>query len=157
MTSAPNKGIEAEKAEDVLALFERWHDAHEASDYEGLAGVLAEDVEIHSMFKPEPVAGRPAALEHFRGTVSRFTDFGMPLLSAPAASDAGIAFAEVVFTGTFTGELTWRGILHRGRRQAFEVPGVIVLHTAGNMVTSVKTLFDRDDWLGQIGVDCSVN
>jgi hypothetical protein len=60
--------------------------------------------------------------------------------------------AEVEFTGSFTGELTWRELVYQGAGRRFAVPGVVVIGTGDGAVISVRTLFDRDDWLRQIGV-----
>ncbi|MFF3569290.1 nuclear transport factor 2 family protein [Nocardia jiangxiensis] len=135
----------------AVDTFARWYTAHEAGDVTGLTAVLAEDVTVHSLFRPEPARGRAAAAAHFRGTTTTFTDLTMALLSA-AAADGNVVLAEVLFTGAFTGVLSWSGREHHGRGQRLAVPGAVVVHTRADAVTSVRTLFDRDDWLRQIGV-----
>lgn len=137
---------------ETLAVFERWYSAHEAGDVAKLGAVLADDVTVHSLFRSEPVHTRDAALAHFARTTTTFSDLVMGLVSNPTAAANGAVLAEVVFTGTFTGELTWRDRVHRGAGQPFEVPGVVVIRTDQRGVISVRTLFDRDDWLRQIGV-----
>ncbi|MBX4171763.1 hypothetical protein ACRAJ3_18120 [Rhodococcus pyridinivorans] len=148
-STSPSKGARSE----ALSLFNIWYHAHQTFNYESLGNVLSPDVEIHSLFSRRPVAGRISALKHFRTTVSRFSEFAMPLVSPPAANGHQTAFAEVDFTGRFSGELTWRGTTHKGKHQPFRVPGVIILHTTETNVSSVKTLFDRDDWLCQIDIE----
>jgi ketosteroid isomerase-like protein len=135
----------------ALDLFHRWYAAHEDADLAALGAVLAADVTIYSLFRDEPVRTRPAALAHFQGTLRRFPDLSMPFRSPPAVGTAAV-FAEVAFTGTFGGQVQWRGNVYNGAGQQFSVPGVVVLHTDGDFVTSVATLFDRDDWLRQIGI-----
>jgi steroid delta-isomerase-like uncharacterized protein len=138
---------------DALAVFDRWYDAHESGDVPALREVLADDVEVHSLFRAEPARGRDAAVAHFlRTTTVTFAGLAMGLVSTPAAAANGAVLAEVVFTGAFTGELTWRDRVHQGAGQRFSLPGVVVLRTRDGAVTSVKTLYDRDDWLRQIDV-----
>ncbi|MEX2291163.1 MAG: ester cyclase [Mycobacteriales bacterium] len=136
----------------ALDTFSVWHVAHEQRDLDGLRGVLDDDVEVHSLFRPAPVRGRDLAVDHFSHTMRTFADLAMPVVAGPAAADSGVVFAEVEFAGTFTGMLQWAGTAHIGQAQAFRVDGAVVLHTDGGRVCSVRTLFDRDAWLRQIGV-----
>lgn len=137
---------------EALDVFEQWYVAHEAGDIDALSAVLAPDVAIHSLFRLEPVRSRDAAVAHFLGTTTTFSPLDMGLVSTPAAAANGAVLAEVVFAGKFVGELSWRGDVHRGAGQRFSVPGVVVVRTHDGAVTSVRTLYDRDDWLRQIGV-----
>jgi steroid delta-isomerase-like uncharacterized protein len=138
---------------DALAVFDRWYDAHESGDVPALRAVLADDVVVHSLFRAEPARSRDAAVAHFlRTTTVTFAGLAMGLVSTPAAAANGAVLAEVVFAGAFTGELTWRGRVHQGAGQRFSLPGVVVIRTRDGAVTSVKTLYDRDDWLRQIDV-----
>ena len=138
---------------DALTVFTRWYDAHEAGDVSALREVFADDVEVHSLFRTEPARSPDAAVAHFlRTTTETFAGLAMGLVSTPFAAAAGAVLAEVVVTGTFTGELGWRGRVHRGAGQRFSLPGVVVIRTRDGAVTSVKTLYDRDDWLRQIDV-----
>lgn len=136
----------------ALAVFDRWYDAHESGDVPALREVLDDDVEVHSMFRPEPAGSRDAAVAHFLRTTGTFADLAMGLVSTPSAAANGAVLAEVMFTGAFTGELTWRGRVHQGAGQRFSLHGVVVVRTHEGAVTSVKTLYDRDDWLRQIDV-----
>lgn len=136
---------------ETLAVFGRWYDAHESGDLDGLAGVLASDVAIHSLFKSAPVRGRDDAVAHFVGVTSTFSDMAMALAHRPAATD-GRVLVEVEFSGAFTGELTWNRVAHSGAGQPFRVPGAAVIRIGTGRVQSVRTLFDRDDWLRQIGI-----
>lgn len=136
----------------ALETFSVWHVAHEQRDLDRLRAVLHDDVEVHSLFRPAPVRGRDGAVDHFSRTTRTFADLAMPVLAGPAAADSGVVFVEVEFTGTFTGTLQWSGAAHTGGAQPFRVLGAVVLHTDGGRVRSVRTLFDRDGWLRQIGV-----
>lgn len=140
---------------EALEVFEGWHRAHENRDTAALGAVLADDVLVHSLFRAEPVRTRDAAVAHFVRTTTTFSGLAMELVSTPAAAANGAVLAEVMFTGRFNGELAWRDCLHHGTGQPFEVPGVVVVHTDQRAVTSVRTLFDRADWLRQIGVPTS--
>jgi ketosteroid isomerase-like protein len=133
-------------------VFDRWYAAHETGDLAGLRAVLDPDVTVHSLFRPEPVHTRDAAVAHFLRTTTTFSDLAMALVSTPAAAADGAVLGEVVFTGSFTGGLAWRNCVHRGKGQRFQVPGVVVVRTRSGAVTSVRTLYDRDDWLRQIAV-----
>jgi hypothetical protein len=113
--------------------------------------VLDDDVRIHSMFRDQPVESRDAAVAHFVRTTTTFA-LAMPLVGGPAVADDGTVLAEVDFVGTFTGTLLWHGTEHVGAGERFRVPGVVVLHTQDDRVRSVRTLYDREDWLRQIGV-----
>lgn len=147
-TSVPDEATCA----PALKTFWVWHAAHEQRDLDGLRAVLHDDVEVHSLFRPAPVRGRDGAVDHFSRTTRTFAHLAMPVVAGPAAADSGVVFAEVEFTGTFTGTLQWRGTAHVGQAQPFWVDGAVVLHTDGGRVRSVRTLFDRDAWLRQIGV-----
>lgn len=135
----------------TLEIFGRWYAAHESRDVAVLAGVLDEDATIRSLFRPAPVRGRDAALAHFVGVTTTFGDMAMALAHGPACAE-GRVFAEVEFSGAFTGEFTWDGAARSGSGQRFRVPGVLVVHIADGRVRSVATLFDRDEWLRQIGI-----
>lgn len=138
--------------DEALCTFDRWYAAHETGDLAALADVLAEDATVRSMFRSAPVCGRADAVTHFSQTMRAFPDLAMPLVSGPAATTTGAVLAECRFVGTFGGRLSWAGADHVGSGQPFDVSGVILLHTGGGQVHQVRTLFDRDDWLGQIGV-----
>jgi hypothetical protein len=138
-------------------VFERWYLAHETGDTVALGAVLADEVVVHSLFRPEPVRTREAAVTHFARTTATFSELAMALVSSPAASADGAVLAEVVFTGAFTGELAWRDRVYRGAGERFRVPGVVVVRTHHDEVTSVRTLFDRDDWLRQVAVPTGFN
>lgn len=136
----------------ALSAFDRWYAAHETADLAALAEVLAEDVAVLSMFRSAPVRGRADAVTHFSRTMRAFPDLAMPLVSGPAATATGAVLAECRFVGTFGGRLSWAGADHVGSGQPFDVSGVVALHTGGGHVHQVRTLFDRDDWLAQIGL-----
>lgn len=136
----------------ALATFNRWYSAHEGRDIACLSKVLASAAEIHSLFRNQPVRGRSAAVNHFRAVNETFEDLAMMLQCVPAVGDDRV-LVEVEFSGRFAGVLKWRGVAHSGSGQHFCVPGVAVVHTAGAEVSRVRTLFDRDEWLRQIGID----
>ncbi|WP_186382362.1 nuclear transport factor 2 family protein [Amycolatopsis rhizosphaerae] len=135
----------------TLEVFGRWYTAHESGDVAGLNATLGDEATVHSLFKPTPARGREAAVAHFTGVNATFSPLAMSLRHTPAAAD-GRVFAEVEFSGAFTGELTWGGVTTRGAGQGFRVPGVVVVRVADSAVRSVRTLFDRDEWLRQIGI-----
>ncbi len=136
----------------ALRVFGRWYAAHESGDLVELSAVLAPDVTVHSLFRQVPVQSRQAAVAHFQRTMSSFPDLSMPVVSGPVAADNGAVLAEVIFTGSFTGRLTWRDIAYNGTGEHFEVPGAVLVRTRDEEVITVRTLFDRDSWLRQIGV-----
>jgi ketosteroid isomerase-like protein len=136
----------------TLEVFHRWHAAHQAADSDTLLRILLPDVTVRSLFQPRPVHGRDDAVAHFRRTLARFPDLSMPLLSPAAANVHDVVFAEVRFTGHFHGSLTWLGQTHHGTGQEFDVDGVAVLQIQDGGVQAVRTLFDRDTWLLQIGI-----
>lgn len=136
----------------AAATFDRWYQAHESADLAALAAVLAENVAVRSLFRPAPVRGRERAVEHFKKTLQAFSDLSMPLLGPVGITAMGVVLGEVRFAGHFTGFLTVRDRRYEGERQPFDVSGVVILHTGNDAVTSVRTLFDRDDWLHQIGI-----
>ena len=136
----------------ALAVFDSWYTAHEAGDVPALRAVLAADVEVHSLFRPEPARSRDAAVAHFLRTTATFAGLAMELVSTPAAAANGAVLAEVVFSGAFTGELDFRDQVYRGAGQRFAVPGVVLIRTRGGEVASVRSLYDRDLWLSQIDV-----
>jgi ketosteroid isomerase-like protein len=139
----------------TLEVFGLWYTAHESGDVAGLAAALGEDAAVHSLFKPAPARGREAAVAHYLGVNASFRRMAMSLCHTPAAAD-GRVLAEVEFTGAFTGELTWAGVTTRGTGQGFRIPGVIVVQVGGGAVRSVRTLFDREEWLRQIGIPTPV-
>ena len=136
----------------ALAIFDRWYAAHEARDTKALAAALAEDAQIHSLFRREPVLGRAAAVTHFLSVNATFSDLAMSLTCVPAPY-ADRVLVEVEFSGAFTGELTWNEESKHGAGQRFCVPGVAIVRTGQDAVRSVSTFFNRDDWLMQIGFD----
>lgn len=115
--------IEGDAKARTLELFERWYTAHEARDTAALAAALAEDAQIHSLFRREPVLGRAAAVTHFLSVNATFSDLAMSLACAPAPY-ADRVLVEVEFSGAFTGELTWNEESKRGAGQRFRVPGL---------------------------------
>jgi ketosteroid isomerase-like protein len=138
----------------ALVVFDRWYVAHESRDIPALEAVLSDDVAVHSLFRTEPTRSREAAVAHFLRTTATFSGLAMELPSSAAAAADGAVLAEILFSGAFTGELTFRDRIHRGAGQRFEVPGVVVVHTRDDEVTVVRTLYDRDAWLRQIDVPC---
>lgn len=139
---------------ETLAVFDRWYVAHESGDAAALAAALGEDAAIHSLFRDTPVRGRNAAVAHFLSVNEIFNPLQMTLSHQPVAAE-GRVLAEVEVVGTFTGVLTFSGVTMRGAGQPFRVPGVVVVGTEGGAVSSVRTLFDRDDLLRQISVQPS--
>ncbi|MFD2414859.1 nuclear transport factor 2 family protein [Amycolatopsis pigmentata] len=137
---------------DSLSVFERWYAAHESRDTAALAAVLSDDVQVKSLFRAKAASGREAAIAHFLGVNETFSDLSMSLTCAPAVTRDRV-LVEVVFSGAFTGELAWQGTVHAGNGRAFEVPGVAVIRIEDGQVCSVQTLFDRDAWLSQVGID----
>ncbi len=143
--------LSLQESAQPLDVFDRWYRAHESGDVDGLGAVLSQDVTIHSLFKPEPVRGRDAALAHFVGVNNTFSNMAITITESPTAAHDRV-LAEADFSGAFTGKLTWEGVSHSGTGQRFRVSGVVLVRITDGRVISVRTLFDRDDLLRQIGV-----
>lgn len=150
--SAPSQPATRADHAHALAVFDRWYTAHEGRQVSALRAVLAADVKVHSLFRPEPARSREVAVAHFLRTTETFAGLAMDLVSTPACAANGAVLAEVVFSGAFSGGLTFRDRVHHGAGQRFELPGVVVVHTRRDEVTSVRTLYDRDLWLRQIEI-----
>lgn len=133
----------------VTRLAGKWLQAHDAGDPAALGAVLHPDVEVHSLFRTEPVRGREAALSHFRGTMTAFPDLEIAVLASAADGPAATFLAEVDFTGHFSGTWARTGAVVQGTGRAFRVRGAVLLTLADDRVRAVRTLFDRDDWLRQ--------
>ena len=57
----------------MRTLVERYFEAINGEDWDGLAAVLAPDVEIHTTGAP-PALGRDAALAHFRTVLAGYPE-----------------------------------------------------------------------------------
>jgi ketosteroid isomerase-like protein len=136
----------------VLRVAEAWLRAHDTDDPAALTAVLAEDVVVHSLFRTAPARGRDAASTHFRSTMSAFPDLRIEVVAAAASGRASAFLAEVDFVGHFLGRLSRPEGLVDGDGSPFRVRGVVLLTVRGDRVCTVRTLFDKDDWLRQIGL-----
>lgn len=136
----------------VLGLAQRWLDSHNAYDVDALATVLDAKVEVHSLFRDAPARGRAEAISHFDSTMGAFPDLHIEVV-ASAVTEPGSAYAAAVeFVGHFTGRLRAHGLSHPGTGRAFKVPGVVLLAVRDGAVITVRTLFDKTEWLAQIGL-----
>lgn len=77
-------------------LAERYFAAVNTDDFDGLAAVLAPDVEIHTTGS-DPVVGRDAALAHFRAVLAPFAEHDDRVTRWIEAPDAVVC--EIAFTG----------------------------------------------------------
>ncbi len=130
-----------------------WLDSHNRNDPAALGEMLAEDIEIHSLFRSEPARGREHAIQHFRQTMSTFPDLVIDPVADALSADGTQYFAHVRFRGHFTGP--WGAGDHRlmGSGQKLDVAGTVILSLNDNGVRSVRTLFDKAEWLAQMGME----
>jgi steroid delta-isomerase-like uncharacterized protein len=137
---------------DAVTIARRWFQAHDAIDYPALEAVLHPDVEVRSLFRQQPARGRPEALEHFREMMARYPDLLLRIEVGPVAAGADSGgtrvFASVVFTGHYVGDVEPVDVAD-GRQLA--VPGAVELHVEDGHVRTVRTYFDKAEWLAQIG------
>ena len=141
---------EAAVAASIDELAQAWLHAHDANDPIALRAVLHDDVTVHSLFRDQPIQGTTAALTHFAATMAAFPDLVLAPIAASVDTAAATYLAEVEFVGHFSG--TWRrdGDEIHGTGSPFRVHGALILTIRDNRIGTVRTLFDRDDWLRQI-------
>ncbi|MGH3517313.1 MAG: VOC family protein [Haloechinothrix sp.] len=139
----------------VEELARAWFAAHDANDTAALAEVLHPEVEVHSLFRPEPAQGRDSAIAHFAGTMGAFPDLKLEIVAAAACEAAATYLAEVDFVGHFSGTWTRTGRVVAGTGRPFRVRGAALLGIRDARIRVVRTLFDRDDWLVQIGLSAA--
>lgn len=143
---------ECEAAEDTarnaVELAKNWFRAHDAVDVARLGKLLHPDVVIRSLFSERPVQGRSAAIAHFQRTMAEYPDLKLRIVAGPLAAQglSGLrVMADIIFEGR-----------HRSssieRTRALSVPGVVVLGMTAAAVTEVRTYFDKNEWLRQIGL-----
>lgn len=136
----------------AVGVAERWFRAHDGVDYPALEAVLHPDIQVRSLFRREPARGRPEAIEHFRGMMARYPDLLLRIVAGPvaaAAEDGGTrVFASVIFEGHYVGDANPVDVAD-GRPLA--VPGAVELTIEGEHVRTVRTYFDKAEWLEQIG------
>lgn len=75
---------------------ESYFAAINTEDFDGLAGVFAPDVEIHTT-GADPVRGRDAALAHFRSVLANYPEHHDAVTRWIEATDAVVC--EIAFTG----------------------------------------------------------
>jgi ketosteroid isomerase-like protein len=80
----------------VKELVEAYFAAINGDDFAGLAGVLAPDVEIHTVGAP-PAVGREAALAHFSAVLAGYEAHRDEVTRWIVAADAIVC--EIAFTG----------------------------------------------------------
>lgn len=129
-----------------------WLKAHDTHDPVLLLAALHDDVNVRSLFRSTPAAGKEEAKAHFEGVLRAFPDLVMPVSGEGFDSTADLYLAEVHFVGTFAGHLTVDGHTHRGGGERFDVTGVVCQHLRDGLIHTTATYFDRADWLTQIGL-----
>lgn len=139
-------------AQNAVELAGNWFRAHDAVDVAQLGNLLHPDVVIRSLFSDRPVQGRSAAIAHFQRTMTEYPDLKLRIVAGPVAArgQSGISvMADIIFEGHHRSSST-------ERVRALSVPGVVVLGMTSDAVAEVRTYFDKNEWLTQVGLCAEV-
>ncbi len=148
LAAVSRRELNEDTLRNAVDLAMHWFQAHDAVDSGRLSTLLHPDVVIRSLFSDRPVQGRSAAITHFQRTMAEYPDLKLRIVAGPVAalgSSALRVMADIVFEGH-------RRSPANERDRALSVPGVVVLGVNSAAVTEVRTYFDKNEWLTQIGL-----
>jgi steroid delta-isomerase-like uncharacterized protein len=128
-----------------LELVTRYYDLFNRGDWDGMCGLLADDV-AHDLNQGERQVGRPA----FRAFLDRMArSYREQLEDVRVLADGhGRAAAEYVVIGTYLA--TDEG-LPEARGQRYRLPGGAFFAIAGGKIARVTNYYNLTDWLHQVG------
>jgi len=131
---------------EAIALVERYYQAFNAGDAEGMLGCLAGDV-VHDINQGDRQQGREA----FRAFLSHMDRCYLERLEdivIMASADGTRAAAEFTVHGTY--KATDEG-LPEANGQHYVLPAGAFFSLAGGQITRVTVYYNLVDWLEQVG------
>lgn len=132
-------------AQNTFALIERYYEAFNRGDSEGMLACLADDV-VHDVNQGSRREGK-AAFRQFNANMTRCykeTLEGIVIMSTP---DGARAAAEFNVVGSY---LQSEEGLPPANGQTYRLPGATLFAVRDGLITRVTTYYNLTDWLTQV-------
>ena len=129
---------------------QRYLEAWNAHDADGVASLCTEDIVWNDPGLPSPARGREGVRDFVRATKRAFPDFHVEELAPIAISEGGLAFSQYRMTGTMRGRWTPFDLAPTGAR--ISVLGVDEWTFRGEQMSHYRTYYDSLDMARQLGV-----
>jgi steroid delta-isomerase-like uncharacterized protein len=132
-------------AQQTQALIERYYQAFNAGDSEGMLACLADDV-VHDVNQGSSRLGK-AQFRAFNAHMSRCYREQLTDLVVMVASDGSRAAADFIVHGAY---LEMDTGLPAASGQTYVLPAGTFFRVAGNRITRVTTYYNMTDWMRQV-------
>jgi len=127
------------------ALLNRYYDAFNAKDWDGMAACVAEDIR-HHVNEGDLREGR-AAFAAFLAHMARSYDETLTDIVTFVSADGTRGAAEFIVNGTY---LVTDSGLPEARGQSYRLPGGAFFDLSGGAITRVTTYYNLADWVRQV-------
>jgi steroid delta-isomerase-like uncharacterized protein len=132
-------------AADTVALVNRYYDAFNRGDAEGMIACVADDV-VHDVNQGARRTGK-AAFRQFCAHMSRCYKEQLEGIVVMATPDGGHAAAEFNVIGTY---LVAEEGLPPAKGQTFRLPAGTFFAVRDGLITRITTYYNLTDWLLQV-------
>jgi steroid delta-isomerase-like uncharacterized protein len=132
-------------AADTVALVNRYYDAFNRGDAEGMIACVADDV-VHDVNQGARRTGK-AAFRQFCAHMSRCYKEQLEGIVVMATPDGGRAAAEFNVIGTY---LVAEEGLPPAKGQTFRLPAGTFFAVRDGLITRITTYYNLTDWLLQV-------
>lgn len=129
----------------TLALIERYYEAFNRGDGDGMLACLAEDV-VHDVNQGSRREGK-TAFRQFNANMTRCYKEQLEGIVIMASADGARAAAEFNVIGTY---LEAEEGLPPARGQQYRLPGGTFFAVRDGLITRVTTYYNLTDWLTQV-------
>jgi steroid delta-isomerase-like uncharacterized protein len=130
---------------DTIALIQRYYDAFNRGDGEGMLACLAEDV-VHDVNQGSRREGK-AAFREFNAQMQHFYRERLEGIVVMASEDGARAAAEFNVVGTY---LVADQGMPPARGQTYRLPAGTFFAVADGLISRVTTYYNLTDWLTQV-------